>query len=56
MTDAALIAYVRKTVLSLIALYRFGSRERDALRPDSDIDLAVLSREDVSVLRRFESA
>jgi uncharacterized protein len=56
MTDSALIAYIRKTVPSLIALYRFGSMERDALRSDSDIDLAFLSREGVSELCRFELA
>lgn len=56
MTDAALIAYIRKTVPSLIALYRFGSLERDTLRPESDIDLASLSREVLTELRRFELA
>ncbi len=56
MTDASFIASIRKAVPSLIALYRFGSLERDALRADSDIDVAVLSREVLSELRRFDLA
>ncbi len=56
MTDSSLIAYIRKTVPSLIALFRFGSTERGAVRPDSDIDLAILTHEALPELRRFELA
>jgi len=56
MTDSALVAYIRKAVPGLDALYRFGSTTRDAVRPDSDIDLAFLSREGLSELHRFELA
>jgi uncharacterized protein len=56
MNDSSLIAYIKKAVPSLIALYRFGSAERGAVRPDSDIDLAIFSREALPELRRFELA
>ncbi len=56
MNDSSLTAYIKKTVPSLIALYRFGSAERGAVRPDSDIDLAILTQEALPELRRFELA
>ena len=56
MNDSSLTAYIKKSVPSLIALYRFGSAERGAVRPDSDIDLAILSQEALPELRRFELA
>lgn len=56
MTDSALVAYIRQVLPGLVALYRFGSTVRDTVRPGSDIDLAFLSREGVSELRRFELA
>jgi predicted nucleotidyltransferase len=56
MNDLSLTAYIKKSVPSLIALYRFGSAERGAVRPDSDIDLAILSQEALPELRRFELA
>ncbi|MDH5739070.1 MAG: nucleotidyltransferase domain-containing protein [Nitrospira sp.] len=56
MNDSLLIAYIQKAIPSLIALYRFGSAERGAVRPESDIDLAIFSREALPELRRFELA
>lgn len=56
MTDASLIAYMRKAVPRLTALYRFGSAERGTPRPGSDIDLALLLNEPLPELRRFELA
>ncbi len=56
MTDASLIAYIRKAVPHLAALYRFGSAERGTARSDSDIDLAILLHKPLSELRRFELA
>ncbi|MGE0468057.1 MAG: putative Nucleotidyltransferase [Candidatus Nitrospira kreftii] len=56
MNDSLLIAYIQKAVPNLIAIYRFGSAERGAVRPDSDIDLALFSREALPELRRFELA
>jgi len=56
MTDASLIAYIRKAVPDLTALYRFGSAERGTARSDSDIDLAILLHKPLSELRRFELA
>lgn len=56
MNDPSLIAYIRKAIPGLVALYRFGSVERNVVRPESDIDLAVLSQETLPDLRRFELA
>lgn len=56
MDDKALIEHVRKSVPSLIALYRFGSQAKGTALPDSDIDLAVLARDPIPNIRRFEIA
>ena len=56
MDDHALIEHIRKSVPSLIALYRFGSQAKGTARPDSDIDLAVLAHNPIPNLRRFELA
>ena len=56
MNDNILIEFIQHAIPNLIALYRFGSTERGAVRSDSDIDLAVLSREALPELRRFELA
>jgi len=56
MNDASLSEYIRKAVPGLIALYQFGSQAKGTARPASDIDLAILSREPVPNLRRFELA
>jgi predicted nucleotidyltransferase len=56
MTDSSLIAHIRKSVPDLIAFYRFGSTEQGNARPDSDVDLAVLSGKTLSELDRFELA
>jgi len=56
MNDSSLIEYIRQAVPSLIALYRFGSQAKGTARPDSDVDLAVLTRDPIPNLRRFELA
>lgn len=56
MGDTALIEHIRKSIPGLIALYRFGSQVKGTARPESDIDLAVLARDHVPNLRRFELA
>ncbi len=56
MDDQALITYIRKSVPNLIALYRFGSQAKGSTRPESDIDLAVLARDPIPNIRRFELA
>lgn len=38
----------------LIALYRFGSSVEGSLRPDSDLDYAVLARNRLDPVQRFE--
>ena len=42
MNDTLLIEQIRKSVPSLIALYRFGSQAKGTARPDSDVDLVDL--------------
>lgn len=54
MDDSALIEYFRKSVPGLIALYRFGSQAKGIARPNSDVDLAVLARNPIPAIRRFE--
>lgn len=56
MDDHALIKHLRKTVPGLIALYRFGSQAKGTARPDSDVDLAMLARDPIPAMRRFELA
>lgn len=56
MDDHALIEHIRKSVPSLIALYRFGSQAKGLARPESDLDLAVLACDPIPAMRRFELA
>lgn len=56
MNDASLSEYIHKAVPGLIALYRFGSQAKGTARPGSDVDLAVLTRDPIPNLRRFELA
>ena len=56
MDDHALIEHIRKSVPSLIALYRFGSQAKGLARAESDLDLAVLACDPIPAMRRFELA
>ena len=56
MNDHALIEYLNKSVPGVIALYRFGSQTKGTARPDSDVDLALLARDPIPAIRRFELA
>ncbi len=56
MNDNALIEFVSQALPDLIAVYRFGSQAKGAPRPDSDVDLAVLARDPIPALHRFELA
>lgn len=56
MNDDALTEFVRQIIPDLIALYRFGSQTKGHARPDSDVDLALLARQPIPPLRRFELA
>ena len=56
MDDHPLIEHIRKSVPSLIALYRFGSQAKGTARQESDVDLAVLARDPIPSLHRFELA
>lgn len=51
-----MIAFLRQAIPDLIALYRFGSFAKGSTRPDSDVDLAVLTPNPMPALRRFELA
>jgi UTP:GlnB (protein PII) uridylyltransferase len=44
MNDNALVEFVRHAIPDFIALYRFGSLTNGSVRPESDVDLAVLAR------------
>ena len=54
MDDQTLIKHIRMSIPDLIALYRFGSQAKGTARPGSDVDLAVLARNPIPALRRFE--
>ncbi|MEO8046050.1 MAG: nucleotidyltransferase domain-containing protein [Nitrospirota bacterium] len=56
MNDSSLIEYIRQSVPSLIALYRFGSQAKGTARRDSDVDLAMLARDPIPNIPRFELA
>lgn len=56
MNDNALIEFVRQAIPDFIALYRFGSQANGNIRPESDVDLAVLACHPIPALRRFELA
>ena len=56
MDDESLIENVRRAIPDLVALYRFGSQAKGEARQDSDVDLAVLARNLISNLRRFDIA
>lgn len=56
MNDSSLIEYIRQSVPGFIALYRFGSQAKGTARRESDVDLAVLARNPIPNLRRFEMA
>jgi len=56
MNDSALIEFVRQAIPDFIALYRFGSQTKESARPDSDVDLAVLTCHPIPARRRFELA
>jgi len=56
MNDHALIQFLRQAIPDLIALYRFGSHAKGDIRPDSDVDLAVLACDPIPALHRFELA
>lgn len=56
MDDTALIEHIRQSIPDLIALYRFGSQAKGTARPSSDVDLAVLARDPITNMSRFELA
>jgi uncharacterized protein len=56
MDDRALIELLRQSVPGLIALYRFGSQAKGTARLESDVDLAVLARDPIPAVSRFDLA
>jgi len=51
-----LVATLRDAVPHCLAIYRFGSWGTDAQRPDSDIDIAILSPQALDSVCRWEVA
>jgi predicted nucleotidyltransferase len=52
--DARLVALLRAGLPGVIAVYRFGSTVDGTVRPDSDIDLAVLPATPLDPVKRFD--
>ncbi len=52
--DAIATSLAERRVPELIALYRFGSSVGGGLRPDSDLDYAVLAAHRLDPMARFE--
>jgi predicted nucleotidyltransferase len=53
MQHDAVIQKFKDTVPELIALYRFGSQAQGTARPESDVDLAFLTRQTLSPAARL---
>lgn len=53
--DAAIVAELRAALPETTAIYRSGSSVDGALRPDSDVDLAVLANRPIEPLVRFDT-
>ena len=52
--DARALALLETRIPGLIALYRFGSAANGTLRPDSDLDYAILAAAPLDPVCRFE--
>lgn len=52
--DALVVDTILAALPAAAAIYRFGSSAADAMRPDSDIDVAVLAARPLDPLHRFE--
>ena len=52
--DSVARSLLEARVPGLVALYRFGSSVEGGLRPDSDLDYAVLARNRLDPVQRFE--
>jgi predicted nucleotidyltransferase len=52
--DRAVKSLLEGRVPELIALYRFGSSVEGGARPDSDLDYALLARDRLDPVQRFE--
>ena len=50
----SLVATVSDRIPGLVAVYLFGSRAREDARPDSDIDLAVLTLGNLDPVERWK--
>lgn len=53
--DAMARSLLEARVPDLVALYRFGSSVEGGLRPDSDLDYAVLAKNRLDPVKRFET-
>ena len=52
--DARALTLLESRIPGLIALYRFGSAANGTLRPDSDLDYAILAPAPLAPVARFE--
>lgn len=52
--DAAVVEAIRAALPDVVAVFRFGSTAAGVDRPDSDVDLAVLSSAPLPALTRFD--
>lgn len=56
MTDENLVRWLREAISNLQAVYLFGSAATGELRPDSDLDIAVLADAPIDPVARFDLA
>lgn len=54
--ERCIIELLRQSYPDLIAIYVFGSFERGAMRPESDIDLAILTTQTLGACDRWHLA
>jgi uncharacterized protein len=54
MDDEASVRLICEALPNVVAIYRFGSSASGGFRPESDVDLAVLGREPLGAVERFD--
>ena len=54
--NPTILEHLHRRIPGLIAVYQFGSQVRGSVRPESDVDIAVLAREPMTSSARFDIA
>jgi len=54
MDDHGIVRLIREAVPDTVAIYRFGSSAGAGLRPESDVDIALLGRRPLDAVERFD--